>query len=73
MPLSLHEADGSCGRVQGVKPLPSGIVVGVLVFLLLLFTFASGTGSGELLLWALIAFAAGATTTALLRRSSSQP
>lgn len=72
MAMSVH-VRGLRGRVRAMKPLLSGVIVGVLVFVLLLFAFASGTGLWELLLWAIVAVAAGAVTSTVLRRSVDRP
>lgn len=53
-----------------MRPVISGVVVGVLVCFGLLLAFATGTGPIELLLWLLIRVLSGVGVTKLLRLGS---
>jgi hypothetical protein len=53
-----------------MKAVLSGVVVAVLVFFVLLFVFASGTGPVELLLWFVLALVSGFVTARLVRRGT---
>lgn len=49
----------------------SGLLVSVLVFLALLFGFASGTGAGEFVLWLAVALTAGALVVFLMKKAAA--
>jgi hypothetical protein len=57
-----------------MKAVIVGVVVGLVVFLLLLVAFASGTGPIELLLWLALAVLSGAVAAKVSSRSTkAQP
>ncbi len=54
-----------------MKPWLIGTIAALLVFVLLLFVFASGTGSAELLLWLIVALAVGGLVVHLMKKAES--
>ena len=59
-------------RLLAVTSRISGVIVGVVVFWILLISFARDTGPVELVLWLVIGVVTGVVVTKLLRRGSRE-